>query len=513
MRKFKTKLLLLHCFLGLIVALLGTTISSWSASNEAYFSIADMGNSSTGVELSRMILEQPKMAPVPFLGYVLNGEFTWYANWPPAGFQILAWWFKMTSDTSLSNARFFHSLIYGLNALLFFLLMLKCGLKSYVAFLSSLFFILLPLHLLYGRMVFPDVWLLSFWLLAFLVLNKELNKTYWLFLLLVCLGAFRFMWFVIFIAPVPVLMKWVKKRDFSVKHLLLGLLIIVLGIWIVQWVLISKSGFGGSYLVSSLKRWTIFELPNYIKTNQSNIFKRVGALVFEFLPLLVLILFSSISVTRVRLSQWLKSRSEISFVIVSTWVTLIIYVLSVPVWFLNHTHATGMFALFIATLAGAFMRKLNEISRLKLNYLVSVCITITLLFYVFVSSISSRSVRDYRYRLDTISNLISSTSLDTKLCLFFDLREDDSVWFHAIEFAVKEKRNSYIFNKEKPDQTDFITFFRKGMSKLKEIGYSDFNTEKVIYITNKRSPIYPSSVTTMVDLKGDLHAYVITIED
>lgn len=493
------------------VGLLGCTMSIFLSPNDMYLSIADMGNSATGLELGRTMFRKPSMAPELFLGYVLNGEFTWYSNWPTIGFKVFSWWFMLMKDDTMETARLFCSVIYGINALLFFCLMLKWGTSRIVALMSTLLFISLPFHLLYGRMVFADIWLNTFWIIGCIIYKPGNRNSYWAFLLVICLGAINFMWFVIFIAPTPLFLNILRSKDWTYRVFFLRLTGVVMVILLIQWILFSINE---SYIVLSLQRWTIFELKPYFEIDKSNVFRRLAALAFEFFPLFFLFFGSLGYLKWSGFLDHMKSRPAINQLAVMSFSTLIIFVFSVPVWFFNHTYANGMFSVFIAVSAATIMCALERVSirRFTIHSLGAIAISCSL--FLLIPFVTSNTVEQYGIMVKSLSDLVElSSEKSEKICLFFDWPKDNSTWFHAVELAVKVEDNSYIFEmRPEKANTDLSSWFLSGMQKLNKIGYNDFSTEKAIYVSDRMPQVNAESIETRIDLNQGLYAYLVKIQ-
>ena len=143
---------------------------------------SDANLSGVGMALSKTYLNPPLQAPKNYQGYITNGRLDVYNNWPSLSFKSLALWFKLVNDDSLYSARVFSVLIYGINAVLFFILLIKNKISIQVATLSSVVFAVLPFHLRYGSLVYADIWLVTFWLSAslFYTLQKKFNTMVYL---------------------------------------------------------------------------------------------------------------------------------------------------------------------------------------------------------------------------------------------------------------------------------------------------------------------------------------------
>jgi hypothetical protein len=470
--------------LSLTVFLAGMLIVVLTITDEAFFSIADMGNSAIGMALSRTIHKPIAGAPEPFLGYILNGSFTWYGNWPPIGFQTLAWWFDLTQDDSIWNARIFSALVYGFNAMLFFLLMLKTRLSKQVSLLSALIFILLPFHLEYGKLIYPDIWVLTFWLLALLTYTPGTVKKYWLFALIIIIGSLMFMWFIIFMLPLPLLIYWFKKRNWSPGWQLLSLLAIVAVIYTVQWGLFKFAG--DNYLVQSLTRWSVFGLEEYLLQNPGMVIKRALTLSYESSPVILLLILSMPLIGKKRLVNKLKQREPVGYILKVAFITLFIYVAAVPSWFINHTHATGMFAIFFSTSIAFLLQALQDEhpKRVLSNSIITA--SCSLVMFLGIPYLSSGRINDYQNNVNGILALIEQKrSNEQALCLFFELSDSSEIWPPALIFAIKEQSDTYVFFQENPlSHRTLEEHFRAGMNNLISIGIDNFDTTRVIFITD-----------------------------
>lgn len=475
MKKFTGKYWKLDLLLGIVTLLVGVLAVEITSPAFGFSSMGEMGTSATGMALIRSILDPPPGSTNPFMGYVLNGTVHHYWNWPPNGFFVYARWLELLGDAHLSNAKVLSSLIYGLTALLLYFLLRKNKTSPITAMVGTVVFIFLPMHLKYGHMVYADIWLPFFWTLALFALEAKTLKRYWLFFLIILLGT-SFMWFVIFLLPIPLVLKALNRFRVSKQMTIvvwLGVYLLAVG---VVWFVLAN--FMDQYRVMKLENWSFHYLLRDINGFFPKLLNRLKYLGYESLSLVVLFILSYQPLRRLLDSEVRTEYKGLVHMVTILLAGLVLYALIMPVWFVGHHYGLSMFSVLIATSIALI---LNIVERYKKRiYVRNVLLVIGITIGLNVIFPSNHAKVEH---VNQISQVINQQNFDQHPCIFIDLH-DFHQWEHAVDFGIKELTEGYIFNKDFLQESPDATRFEVAKKKLDLAGFSDFQTDRYLVVTN-----------------------------
>lgn len=468
---------------GVCIFLIGVIAVYIIMPKEGYRYNNDASLSAVGMMLSKTYLDFPKNVPKDFQGYVQNGEFTYYNNWPPLGFKVLAFWFKLTGDSSTYAARLFSALLYGVNAFLFYILLIKNGLSNQTAFLSSIIFILLPTHLDYSYLIYADIWFVTFWLLALMWYDHTNLKYYWVFSLIAILGIF-FYWFVIIILPIPLLVYLIKKYKLKLQTCLFILLGITSLIWIIQTVIFIS--FPESYLTTKLYGFSMFGLSRDFAYFSVRMIKRIASFGYEvfFLAPLIAYYLSVRSSFKTKEPKWLLT--NLHYIWVVMLIALFFYIVTFANWFGAHRHGIAMFSIIIGVTAALIFAELEKLSARRLMIGSGISITMCLVTFLCFPWVTSEFDKIKDQDLAIIS-FINKKKQDNnyKPNLFFDVPSLVDREPITMKFVICEKTNGYLFNTDAfQTQLSLKQTFRYGSNKLKQNIVADFTPSSFFLITH-----------------------------
>lgn len=442
----------------------------------------DIGISTYGMALAKTYLNPPEAVPTGFQGYVLNGVLTPYQSWPPLGFKILATWFKITGQSDIYIARLFYALLYGLNAVLFFVFLIRSNVSSRVAFFSTLCFIFLPSHLDFAFLIHVDQWFVTFWLLALLCFKPNGILKNWPFFLIILLSL-KFVWFAIFLFPIPFILHLYRRYNFSSRQILSFLVAAVILIWGAQFFIFNI--LEENYLVQKFRAYSIFGLADLLNTFPIWLIKRIVSLGYEGLLLLpILLLQRGIYLKFSNYSDWPK----LYYSILGMSLALFLYVICFVNWFGMHRHGIGMFSILFASLAALLLsyleKKSSRLSNIGGLSAIIVCIILFLSLPAFTKI--ATPIEEQDAEIVAFINKKRPASED-KVCLFFDFPDiiaKGDFRFDMGQFAIREYTNAYTFNlfeteREQTVEKD-LTY---GLARLRQNRVLDFDPEAVFFIT------------------------------
>ena len=472
--------------------------------------IGDMGTSGTGVAISRTYYDKElnQLASLP--GYIFDGEYNVYANWPPFGFKVLAAWFHLLGEDSIYNARLLPSLLYALSAVLVFILLLRCKLDWEIALISAVLFSVLPYHLEFGKLIFSDMWLMPFWLFCFLIYSGR-PKYHWLIIPLSLIGFLGFMWFAIFVIPAFIFIKLIKRYKLEFWQIAFCIVGIALFAFISQLTLSSLSQNGTHPLLVALKRWTVFGWQSDERLLY-RLFRRPLSLLYEGFPVLILliILLKKMGV------QQLKIQKSENLIRVTLFIglTLFFYVVFLPNWFVTHTYGVGFFGVLIVFFAAFLLQMTKETFGKKVSSIGGVLMIFCSLGMYFGYRLLSEGYENEPEKVKEIISYVDSENEYIHPTIFFDLCSKENIfeWPHAFQIGIKEKARSYVFSSD--SVMNFSTlenYFHGGFNKLRSLGRYDFDSLET-YLVTVRTKRNVADLNILDTLQlGSLNVYRISL--
>lgn len=410
-------------------------------------------------------------------GYVNNGQFSAYTNWPPLGFLLQALWMKAWG-VSLLQARLFMVLVSLCSVFFFYQITKALDLSPSNRMLTTLLFSLLPFHLTHSSLIFADTWVLFFWTLFIWAYLK--SQTWSTLLVLTCLGIL-FMWIIPLIGIAFIIYRWLSRKNYSYKILLRGLAIICMVIWISIFAL--KSCFPQSTLISQLYFYSIFSFSEHPLSYSMQTMKTMGLLILEALPLLYITVSNRRKLSTQAISPHLKQVIHILLLTAFTYVVLL------PGWATGHTHPIIFFDLLIVLLYIAVLKQIPQQNQVRNSLIaISLCILTSLMLPCF----TSKKIKEITQRDSKIIELINKDdhNNDKKICIFYDTPNKAS----SIKFVVRNLCNAYLFE-EIPSFNLFPEFLRKSKERIRLIQLNQkVNYDFAYLITEKQELNLPEEL-------------------
>jgi len=447
----------------------------------------DMSLSATGVALSRTYYDPNLGVKVNQPGYINNGDFNVYPNWPALGFKTIASWYKLLGEDSIYNARLLTALLYACASVLFFVFLLRSEFDLSVAVLSTILFAVLPQHLMFGNIIFADMWLLPFWLLSFLIFTAQ-PKYYFLIVFIALFATLNFMWFVFFVIPALVVILLYRHYALSAKQVGLLLLVSIVLIWLFQKLLLII--FSDVPLLWELRQWSVFPLLTDFKFSVFLILKSTARVLYESIPVIFLI-GSVVYIGGARNGLRLRTRHVESFSFVG--LTLLFAIISLPSWFVTHGTSSGFFSVFIAMSGALILQSSNQQQPQKTVLLGSLSIAMAVALYVGLPHLKQE--HSNVATLKQIVAMINQSERDSlqRPNVIFSLRRDRGWSKHGLKIGVKEELRAYIFRVRKPkDPIELVEYFQHATSKLRRLKAPGFDSFQFYYVTD-----FPYSDTIM----------------
>ena len=442
---------------------------------------ADISLSATGIALSRTYYDSNLGVKANDPGYINNGDFNTYPNWPALGFKVIASWYKLLGDDSIYNARLLVALLYAFTSLLFFIFLLRSEFDLIVAVLSTLLFALLPQHLTFGNIVFADMWLLPFWLLSFLIFTAQ-TKYNFLIVFIALFATLNFMWFAFFVIPALVFILMYRHFALSVKQMSLLLLMSIGLIWLFQKLLLTV--FFDVPLLWELRQWSVFPLFNDLKASTYLILKSSARVLYDAIPIILLI-GGVIYIGGVRHGLSLRAKHVETFIFVG--LTILFAVVSLPSWFVTHSTNSVFFSVLIAMAGALMLQSCNQQQPKKTVLLGSLSIVMSVALYIALP-----------YLTHGYSNVVTLKQIVTRINqsnhnslkhpnVIFSLRRDRGWSRHGLKMAVKEELRAYIFRIRKPKEPiELVDYFQSATSKLRRLKAPGLDSSKFYYVTDFR---------------------------
>lgn len=470
---------------------------------------SDMGTSSTGLALSRAFNDGYCDSQIePCIGYINNGFFSSYSNWPILGFRVFALWYRVIGDDSLNSARWLTAFVYGFNALLFFVLMIRVGTDRIILVIGVLIFVLLPHHLTFGKLIFADIWLLTFWLIIANIYISQ-RRYRWLIIPLSIIGTGGFMWFVIFILLAIAYETLSMRMRLTYGKSIICLLPTAILIWAMIYAVIYMAGDYNIFI--QLRHWSIFgftEFESYVAI----VVNFIKGVIYEVTSLLLLIIYILIIFSHRSIAALLNLQPQLFKILKLFSLTIFFMVVTLPMWVLNHGYAISFFSIPITVVAIYALEMVkHKIGPMKSYSLGAAVVCSTLTFY-FISPMSCQNCDKRVIQVNQIVDFINNKQVnDAKaICLFFHLPKYGS-WPHAFEFGIKEQTDSYIFsNGSLKGYADIPNYFEEGMKRLRANDKVDFHSTTAWFITNKELDVTKLEVVDSARFQ-DIRLYEIAM--
>jgi hypothetical protein len=489
--------------IGIALMVISSLLVFLTMPKDSFIYNMDVALSPVGMILGKMYLHHPEIQWYN-QGYIDNGQFVLYRNWPPLSFRALALWFKLMEDSSIFSGRLLSALLYGFNALLFFFLLLKKQITVLVAFLSSMIFVLLPTHLDYSSLIYVDVWLITFWLLSLCVYDSKNILRKLLFVTFTIIGT-CFNWFVIFILPFPWIISLIKKANADRKVIVFSFITLIVFVWGLQVFIFYH--FPDNSLLKEFGKYSIVGFFNDFSFYYSRLLTRLGTVGYEMFFLIPLVLYYKFCSDRFP-NLIRKLNSEILIVSLAVVAYLIVF----PNWFVIHRQVLFLFSIPIGMFAALILSELGKkgISTTIKGGLIS--ITTCLIMYASLPYVSN-TMNDIEEQDHSIALFIKDefAENDIKPCIFYDVpsRIDRKMIFSP--FALRELTNTYIFNLEELEPaSDLNLSFRTGVLRLKKIGMTDFNASSVFFISKDKYSFDDSVIQNYQEING-INVYHINL--
>jgi len=442
----------------------------------------DVSLSATGVALSRTYYDPNLGVRAGKPGYLENGEFQIYDNWPGLGFDLIASWYKLLGNDSIDNARLLANLLYALTCVLFFFFLLRCHFDLNVAVLSTLLFAVLPQHLQHGAIIYADMWLLPFWLMCFLLFTLQ-PKYHFLIIFLGIFATLNFMWFVFFVIPALFVMFLHQRYALSIKQMSALLLLCTVCIWLFQKILIFI--FSDEPLLWELRQWSVFPIFDNVQHSAKFTLKSSFRLVYEFIPVLILL---SCVIYLNKAIIWKNLSVNKSYVerLLFICLTLFFAVVSLPTWFITHSTSVGFFSILIAMVGAITLQKNNQLQPEKTAPLgIAAIIVSVALFnaYPHLANNASETTDQFNKITNKIEQL--NQNLTKKPNIILSLRRDRGWLNHGLKMAMKEELRANVFsNRRNKTPSSLVDHFFERTKKLQKYDSENFNPSTFYYVTD-----------------------------
>lgn len=491
-------------FLALVLCLISYGLIS-STTPSGFENYSEMGASVTGLAMGRSYYNGLTREFQDPPGYIYNGTYTVYSNWPSFGFMVIAKWLKLLNGDSLSNARLLPSILYALSSILFFLLLIRLKIGIEYAFIAAILFTVLPHHLEYGKMIFSDMWLIPFWLIAcHLIISKWQYQI--MIIPLAVIGTLGFMWFVAFIIPAYFMIAFYKcRRITGIRKAGIIILMIIAGrLGLMLFVSVIEE----TYLTNSLLKWV--EVFSYgIKEIGVSLGKRLLTLVYELIPLSILLLPFLRNNKRSEVCRRIRENKPVYRVLGFLTCLYVFYIAFLPKWFMIHAYGIPFFSIIIGLLAALLLQMCAENKRRVIAiYPGILAIFLSLILFWFYPFFSPAHKRNEPVNA-IVDWLNDKNEENQKYCVFFDL-SDEVIWHHAFEFGIKETTRNYVFSSDSINSFDELPEnFTKGVDRLKSNQFYDFDESTVYFVTNRPDSLQLHFTDSMT--YKEFHVYEIEL--
>lgn len=424
-------------------------------------------------------MEVPDETSKGSLGFINQGEFHRYNNWPPLGFQCLSKWLSFLGD-SIFNARVFFVLVSSITTVLFYYLTEKYTTQKITAFLATCLFIFLPYRLTFSSLIYADMWVPLFWILFLLLASREIN--FWV-LSLIGLSGFLLNWMAPLILPAHYVVHYIQKHNASIK-VQIGVFVLLficinLTIYFIYW----HNGYPNEsqHIVGKLFKYSILGMAVRIEPYGLGFVKRMIGVVLEFLPFLVLLGLMG--------KKFFFTSAQKEFIkILKTALWAILFLLMIfGNWVGMHTQSIIFFDVLVGLICFQYLSQFNT---LHLQKAFPFSLLVGLLVFFLIPHLSA-DLATLEKTDDEIVDYINSKSfsLDKKL-LFFDIK---GAFPNAVcdVFSISTQCDAIQFEKTFNEQLD--VFMGKKLERAARLKLNrDLNIDTVFLITESTPEISKS---------------------
>lgn len=328
-------------------------------------------------------------------GYVYSGNYIRYANWPPLHFVTLNIWHNIFGN-SLFASRLLSILITSITIPIFFILLLKITNEKKLAFIGSVVFLFFPFRLLYGSLIFCDIWIPFFWCSALLlkvVIDEKSQNSSGLkkFLNSILLGLYLgigtlYSWQTFFMLPAIMIydiFKHKKIKKYSLITFAAGSALVM--VWI-AWILITSNSSGSNSAVSQFFNRSILGFIYSPAFWFDLLVRRVLKLIIDGIPLLFLFLILSVgkrNVVKLAPSLSYLQKEKIKEITWISMLSIVLYLLVMPGMFAPHEFQFILFHLGFTILFVFYLTNYKWESKV-LIYSLALYVTLCLITYTIV---------------------------------------------------------------------------------------------------------------------------------
>lgn len=493
---------------GLLIFVLGLSLSYLVTPDKGfdYFN-ADALHSPIALSISEIYADY-SFVSIFNQGFIYNGEYHNYLNWPPLGFKVLAEVFSVFSGDELLAGRLLSILVYGLTGLLFYQLILRFRYSHQIAFWSASIFLCLPLNLDSSYTIYCDIWVNFFWLSGMLILQSQYRGKYWFFSI-TCILGFFFHWFIILMLPIPFFYNYYKKSAKGWAHFSKIAGSILLSLFLALILIFNR--FDSIPLIRAFKEHSSISFFNNLPGYSVYVLKYFSYLVFEFLVIGVLLLYGRFKFD-FRIKDYLNVGSVRHTLPVLIYVTgaLLLISLFFMQWVIVHKQGISFLSIPLAILVAVILSNFefsgkHYLSRMGLFAAV----------FCVIQSFSFRAFLEWRHReVQTINESIISFveehqgDKSMKSGLFFDVDSDRASSVIRM-MATAYLSDTYVFNLADFNlEFDTPDDYRQSIEKLSLLKLNDYNKE-FSFLVSREEPV-GLSVMDSVSI-GGLNVYQINL--
>jgi len=468
-------------------------------------SAMDMALSATGLGLSRSYYAVDLFPTLMQPGYVIDGVFHIYPNWPGFGFKVLSAWYHLLGNDSIYSARLLAALLYGVSAALFFTMLLRWRIEWSIAILSTLIFILLPHHFEFGRLIYADIWLLPCWLVCFVIYSGS-AKYYWLIMPIAIIACFGFMWFAIFVGPAFGVMYCHHRYALSVSKTVLLVLSLLALAYVTQYLLIV--GFPDVPILWELKQWSIFPLAYNTATNYNKLISAVIRVSYESIAVVCIVGWAFYRYGSAVWQSVIGNANSINaFAFIG--ITLIFTVGLFPSWFLTHNNGTAFFSVFIAGMAAVILQACSDrhcAETRAIGAAMVVMSMVLLISYSYLKSGGNSSLFKAQQIIAHIqhNSLHKKHQLQARPNIVFHLRNTRQ-WGdrHGVTMGVKEVTRGYLFFARRLQGVEELPDFFQQHTQILEERRDDFDSKHVYFVTDEPNFVNESVAASELKIRAE----------
>ncbi|MCL6098101.1 MAG: hypothetical protein M1391_05975 [Bacteroidetes bacterium] len=355
-------------------------------------------------------------------GYIYQGSFIRYANWPPLHFITLNIW-QSICGYSLLSGRLLSILVTSITIPIFLILLLKVTNNKKLSFIGSIIFLFFPFRLLYGSLIFSDIWVPFFGcsalLFKFMIEEKtkvisQVKKITNFTLLGLYLGiGTLYSWQTFFLLPAFVIYDILRHKGPKKYSLITFFAGSVPFLTWIAWILISSKPSGGNPTISQFFNRSIIGFISSPSFWMDLLLKRVLKLIIDGIPLFFLLL---IFIVRFKKNTYLEKSLgtlEKENLREITWVSIlsiILYLIVIPGMFAPHEFQFILFHMGFTLLFIYYM--IDHRGETKVSYYSSVLYVSFCLIIYFI--IIPKVHGDNKLISNEISSIVSVANHDQK---------------------------------------------------------------------------------------------------